>query len=384
MVLLGHLMLICLSGKDILLKDGQQKRGLYTVIYKAGDKITVTETDSSKYEKVVKLYAVWEKQGTTYKVTYYNADGSQELKTDSKVSTEESCSFSAYAGAEKKEGYEFIGWSTTPNATAIDYNTTKGPSLKATTPELKLYAVYVKTVKNEQVNINVYVEYLDESLNKGYEVDESSKKEVSVTCRTGSAHKEAGYTHQLKYKDIADAADSGSIKVKDGYEIVGMTKNAGTNQVYYALDNTSMIGGMQKNGSFYLVAKKKQGTTYKVTYYNADGSQELKTDSKVSTEEKCSFSAYAGAEKKEGYEFIGWSTTPNATAIDYNTTKGPSLKATTPELKLYAVYVKTVKDEQVNINVYVEYLDESLNKGYEVDGKEQEGSKCDLPDRKCP
>ena len=343
------------------------EKGSSSVIYKAGDKITVTETDSSKYEKVVKLYAVWEKQGTTYKVTYYNADGSQELKTDSKVSTEESCSFSAYAGAEKKEGYEFIGWSTTPNATAIDYNTTKGPSLKATTPELKLYAVYVKTVKNEQVNINVYVEYLDESLNKGYEVDESSRKEVSVTCRTGSAHKEAGYTHQLKYKDIADAADSGSIKVKDGYEIVGMTKNAGTNQVYYALDNTSMIGGMQKNGSFYLVAKKKQGTTYKVTYYNADGSQELKTDSKVSTEESCSFSAYAGAEKKEGYEFIGWSTTPNATAIDYNTTKGPSLKATTPELKLYAVYVKTVKNEQVNINVYVEYLDESLNKGYEVD-----------------
>ena len=61
----------------------------------------------------------------SYKVTYYNADGSQELKTDSKVSTEESCSFSAYAGAEKKEGYEYIGWSTTPNATAIDYNTTK-------------------------------------------------------------------------------------------------------------------------------------------------------------------------------------------------------------------------------------------------------------------
>ena len=47
-----------------------------------------------------------------------------------------------------------------------------------------------------------------------------------MTCRTGSAHKEAGYTHQLKYKDIAGMpADSGSIKVKDGYEIVGMTKN---------------------------------------------------------------------------------------------------------------------------------------------------------------
>ena len=170
---------MCLSGKDILLRMGNRKGVFIWSFIKQVIKSQVTETDSSKYEKVVKLYAVWEKQGTTYKVTYYNADGSQELKTDSKVSTEESCSFSAYAGAEKKEGYEFIGWSTTPNATAIDYNTTKGPSLKATTPELKLYAVYVKTVKDEQVNINVYVEYLDESLNKGYEVDESSRKEVS-------------------------------------------------------------------------------------------------------------------------------------------------------------------------------------------------------------
>ena len=346
-------------------KGWATKKGSSTVVYKAGDKITVTEAD--EYEKIVRLYAVWEKQGTTYKVTYYNEDGSQELKTDSKVSTADSCSFSAYSGAAKKEGYEFIGWSTKPNATAIDYNTTKGPSLKSTAPELKLYAVYVKTVQNEDVNLNVYVEYLDESLEKGYEVDEASKQEVSVTCKTASAHKEAGYTHQLKYKDIADAAGVSSIKVRDGYEIVGMTKNAGTNQVYYGLDNTSMIGGMMQNGSFYLVAKKKPGTTYKVTYYNEDGTQELKTDSKTSTADSCSFSAYAGAAKKEGYEFIGWSTKPNATAIDYNTTKGPSLKSTAPELKLYAVYVKTVQNEDVNLNVYVEYLDESLEKGYEVD-----------------
>ena len=346
-------------------KGWATKKGSSTVVYKAGDKITVTEAD--EYEKIVRLYAVWEKQGTTYKVTYYNEDGSQELKTDSKVSTADSCSFSAYSGAAKKEGYEFIGWSTKPNATAIDYNTTKGPVLKSTSPELKLYAVYVKMVQNEPVKVNVYVEYLDESLEKGYEVDEASKQEVSVTCKTASAHKEAGYTHQLKYKDIADAAGVSSIKVRDGYEIVGMTKNAGTNQVYYGLDNTSMIGGMMQNGSFYLVAKKKPGTTYKVTYYNEDGTQELKTDSKTSTADSCSFSAYAGAAKKEGYEFIGWSTKPNATAIDYNTTKGPVLKSTSPELKLYAVYVKMVQNEPVKVNVYVEYLDESLEKGYEVD-----------------
>ncbi|RGX96569.1 hypothetical protein DXA57_16660, partial [Blautia sp. OF03-15BH] len=101
-----------------------------------------------------------------------------------------------------------------------------------------------------------YVEYLDESLNKGYEVDESSKKEVSVTCETTYAHKESGYVHQLKYKTIADSADVSSFKVKDGYEIVGMTKNEGANEVVFALDNTFMSSGMMQGGSFYLVARK--------------------------------------------------------------------------------------------------------------------------------
>ncbi|MFR4121717.1 MAG: hypothetical protein ACLT0W_05760 [Clostridium sp.] len=57
-------------------------------------------------------------------------------------------------------------------------------------------------------------------------------KTVQVTCRTSGAHKEAGITHQIKYADIAAAAKD-LLVVEDGYELVGMTKNAGTNQTVF-------------------------------------------------------------------------------------------------------------------------------------------------------
>ena len=84
-----------------------------------------------------------EENQITYTVEYYTADGSTLLKTDSKTSTAQSCNFSVYSNAPAKEGYEFLGWSTSPNATAITYGLNKGPSLKATQPTMKLYAVYV-------------------------------------------------------------------------------------------------------------------------------------------------------------------------------------------------------------------------------------------------
>lgn len=150
----------------------------------------------------------------------------------------------------------------------------------------------MKTVQNEDVKLNVYVEYLDESLEKGYEVDEASKKEVTVTCETTYAHKESGYVHQLKYKTIADAADVSSFKVRDGYEIVGMTKNVGANEVVFALDNTFMSSGMMQDGSFYLVAKKaKQPET-------EPGTEESESESEKQTESESEKQTESESEKQ--------------------------------------------------------------------------------------
>ena len=396
--------------------------------------------DMDSVEETVEADGDADAEKTTYTVNYYNADGTQLLKTETKESTAEKYSFGAFSGAPAAEGKLFIGWSTQENASAIEYNTTKGPTLTKSNPVLNLYAVYVNAVQNENVSINVHVEYIDNEIEKGYKIGDT--KTVQVTCRTSGAHKEAGITHQIKYADIAAAAKD-QLVVEDGYELVGMTKNAGTNQTIFGLDNTSMISGMSQGGDFYLVAKKvytlsydangenvtgmpetqtstsstgsatltissvkpeREGYTFlgwadkkdaanpnmfvgkdvtltnaapvktlyavwgishKVIYKSYDGAEELYTDTKATTG-SCSFNAYTKAPEREGYVFIGWSKTPDSEVIDYNTTKGPSLEKNVTELTLYAVYVKTVQNEEVKINVHVEYFDDALENGYEI------------------
>ena len=381
-----------------------------------------------------------EENQITYTVEYYSADGSTLLKTDSKTSTAQNCSFSVYRGAPAKDGYEFLGWSESPDATAIDYGLNKGPSLKATQPTMKLYAVYVATTINEEVKINVHLEYLDDTAAKGYRVSDKVIP-VTVKCHNTSAHR-ASATHQVRYHEIVEALGSQiqDFPVDAGYEIVGMAANAGTNQAVFALDNQTMYSGRRQGDSFYLVAKKisyqvsfdgngtevtgvpetvtsvgnatltlpeaipsREGYTflgwaeqadatkatckagseitltekattlyavwslnYSITYYNEDGSKVLNTVTKNSTSGNCSFPVYSKAPAKDGYEFLGWAKHPYASAIDYNLNKGPSLTKDATSLKLYAVYVKTVKDEDVTIHVHLEYMDSSLAGGYEV------------------
>ena len=381
-----------------------------------------------------------EENQITYTVEYYTADGSEELYTATRNSTSGNCSFPVYSKAPAKEGYEFLGWSTSPNATAITYGLNKGPSLKATQPTMKLYAVYVATVKDEDVTIHVHLEYMDDTAAKGYRVSDQVIP-VTVKCHNKSAHRVSA-THQVVYHEIIEALGSQiqDFKVDAGYEIVGMTANAGTNQTVFALDNQSMYSGRKQVDSFYLVAKKisyqvsfdgngtdvtgvptavtstgnatltlptevpgREGYTflgwaeqadatkasykagseitltekattlyavwslnYSITYYNADGSEELYTATRNSTSGNCSFPVYSKAPAKEGYEFLGWAKHPYANAIDYNLNKGPSLTKDATSMKLYAVYAKTVKDEDITIYVHLEYMDSSLSGGYEV------------------
>ena len=80
---------------------------------------------------------------------------------------------------------------------------------------------------------------------------------VTVKCHNKSAHRVSA-THQVVYHEIIEALGSQiqDFKVDAGYEIVGMTANAGTNQTVFALDNQSMYSGRKQVDSFYLVAKK--------------------------------------------------------------------------------------------------------------------------------
>ena len=87
---------------------------------------------------------------------------------------------------------------------------------------------------------------------------------MTVTCQNKTEHSK--YTsHQVKYNDVVKAADVSGFTVEEGWEIVGIARNAGTNQSAFGLDNTFMQGGVQSPyNSFYLVAKKNY--TYSLKY----------------------------------------------------------------------------------------------------------------------
>ena len=98
--------------------------------------------------------------------------------------------------------------------------------------------------------------------------------------------------------------------VEDGYELVGMTKNAGTNQTVFGLDNTSMVSGMSQGGDFYLVAKKVYTLGYDANGENVTGMPETQTA--VSSTGNAALTISSVKPQREGYTFLGWADKKDA------------------------------------------------------------------------
>ena len=249
---------------------------------------TAVTTDVSELgNKYLMIYAVYEEQSTSYTYTLnYDGNGADvtsvpEAQTD--TNADGSAVFKVADSKPVRIGYIFKGWAESADATEAKY--AAGDPVTITAEEANqsktLYAVWESTMvgPQEDTEINVYVEYMDSSLEKGYRVDEASKKTVTVTCQNKTEHSK--YTsHQVKYNDVVKAADVSGFTVEEGWEIVGIARNAGTNQSVFGLDNTFMQGGVQSPyNSFYLVAKKKASsiTLNKETLTLEFGAQETLT-----------------------------------------------------------------------------------------------------------
>ena len=90
-----------------------------TATYFGGEWITLTKDNPTKT-----IYAVWEKNVAPieYTVTYYNNDGSANdlfYKTDDWGRPSEK--FNIYWGKPTRDGYDFVGWAETRNATEAKY-----------------------------------------------------------------------------------------------------------------------------------------------------------------------------------------------------------------------------------------------------------------------
>ena len=339
----------------------------------------VTADVSELGNKYLMIYAVYEEQSTSYTYTLnYDGNGTgvtsvPSAQTD--TNTDGSAVFKVTDSKPVRPGYIFQGWAESADAAEVKY--AAGDEIRIAVKEENqsktLYAVWKSAMvgPQEDTEINVYVEYMDPSLEKGYRVDESSKKTVTVTCQNKTEHSK--YTsHQVKYNDVVKAADVSGFTVEEGWEIVGIARNAGTNQSVFGLDNTFMQGGVQSPyNSFYLVAKKQY--TYSLKY---DGNGENVTSVPAVQEETTAngvavFKVTDSKPVRPGYIFQGWAESADAAEVKY--AAGDAIRIAVKEENqsktLYAVWKSAMvgPQEDTEINVYVEYMDPSLEKGYRVD-----------------
>ena len=339
----------------------------------------VTADVSELGNKYLMIYAVYEEQSTSYTYTLnYDRNGTgvtsvPAAQTD--TNADGSAVFKVTDSRPVRPGYIFQGWAESADAAEVKY--AAGDEIRVAVSEENqtktLYAVWKSAMvgPQEDTEINVYVEYMDSSLEKGYRVDEASKKTVTVTCQNKTEHSK--YTsHQVKYNDVVKAADVSGFTVEEGWEIVGIARNAGTNQSVFGLDNTFMQGGVQSPyNSFYLVAKKQY--TYSLKY---DGNGENVTSVPAVQEETTAngvavFKVTGSKPVRPGYIFQGWAESADAAEVKY--AAGDEIRVAVSEENqtktLYAVWKSAMvgPQEDTEINVYVEYMDSSLEKGYRVD-----------------
>ena len=339
----------------------------------------VTADVSELGNKYLMIYAVYEEQSTSYTYTLnYDGNGTgvtsvPSAQTD--TNADGSAVFKVTDSRPVRPGYIFQGWAESADAAEVKY--AAGDEIRVAVSEENqtktLYAVWKSAMvgPQEDTEINVYVEYMDSSLEKGYRVDEASKKTVTVTCQNKTEHSK--YTsHQVKYNDVVKAADVSGFTVEEGWEIVGIARNAGINQSVFGLDNTFMQGGVQSPyNSFYLVAKKNY--TYSLKY---DGNGENVTSVPAVQEETTAkgvavFKVTDSRPVRPGYLFQGWAESADAAEVKY--AAGDEIRVAVSEENqtktLYAVWKSAMvgPQEDTEINVYVEYMDSSLEKGYRVD-----------------
>lgn len=107
--------------------------------YHAGNSVVLTKDAPAKT-----IYAVWQKNPTVYDytLTYDVNGGNEENRTDTKQSTDDSVDFTVSDFAPTRDGYTFLGWADTADATAPAYEAGGSVTLTKENPVKTIYAVW--------------------------------------------------------------------------------------------------------------------------------------------------------------------------------------------------------------------------------------------------
>lgn len=306
----------------------------------------------------VTLYAVW--QIKTYTVTY-DANGGTNAPANQTKTYGVDLSLSNAMPA--REGYTFKGWSTVKDAVA-EYQPN---SVYSENAELTLYAVweintYVITYNSnggnnapesqkKTHNINLELSTVEPTktghIFKGWAISNSSS---NVEYYSGDIYEENGdvilyavwekekYTITYNANGGTNAPNSqlqiyeeplkitNEQPVKDGYTFMGWTYTSSSTVVRYQSGST-----YEENRSRTLYAVWK-ANEYIVEYDANGGSNAPESQTKV---HNVDLTLSDSIPSREGYTFVGWSSNPNATSVEYN---AAGIYQSNVDVTLYAVW----------------------------------------------
>jgi len=228
----------------------------------------------SKYNSKLK-YSIEALQGEKYTVSYAgNADGVTSMPENQiKI---EGYDLPLDSRKPKKEGHTFKGWSTSPDG-----------EIKYPSGSINYYDIDASVVLYAKWEINDYTVTYDLG---------------AIDATSGPEPQPVNWNNKIQI--------ASEIPVREGYTFKGW-EIVGDDTIYTAGMDYPQAGGITKNITFYAKWERK---TYAVTYDANGGSgapaSQTKTygiDLELSTTRPT----------REGYSFLGWSTSPTATSATY-------------------------------------------------------------------
>ena len=281
-----------------------------TAGYQAGDEITLTKDASSKT-----IYAVWAKQ-TTYTLTYDANGGENAPKAQTATNTMGYARFQVSSDEPTRDGYTFQGWADTADATEANYHGADSIRLEADAPEKTLYAVWEK--------IPEYTYTLTYAPN-GENVTGMPEAQTVTTTAT---------SHEFTVSNMTP--------VREGYNFLGWADTADATAANVAAGATITLTKDAPEKTLYAVWEKMPEYTYTLTYApngeNVTGMPEAQTVTTTATSHEFTVSNMTPV--REGYNFLGWADTADATAANVAAGATITLTKDAPEKTLYAVWEK--------------------------------------------
>jgi len=281
-----------------------------TASYTSGNTISLSSNTT--------LYAVWKK--ITYTLTY-NANGGSGAPSSQTGAT----SYTISSTVPTRSGYTFLGWSTSSTATTASYTSGSTISLSSNTT---LYAVWkqgstltVNSTNSAVISTGGQVKYyyFTPSTTGTYVIYSTGSVDTYVTLYNSSGS-------QLTYDD--QSGGNGNFRLS--YNLTaGNTYKYGVK--YYSSSRTGTI-------SF------KFGGVYTLTYNTNGGSSAPYSQS---CDYGKSVTVTSSTPTRNGYTFLGWSTSSSATSASYTSGNSISLTANTT---LYAVWKKITCTLTYNAN----------------------------------